>query len=139
MRRPRIYVAHPMTAYGTPWEAKALAELGRMLPGVELVDPSVRYSSDAGWLRAWPRMLRSLAGLVVLADEAGTVGTGVLREIVDALAAGVALAAFDSERGLVELVGLELVEAGSRCRAVAAWLDYGDVLEASMWLGEPTR
>lgn len=139
MRRPRIYVAHPMTAYGTPWEAKALAELGRLLPGVELIDPSERYSSDSGWLRGWPRMLRSLAGLVVLADEAGTIGTGVLREIVDALAARVALAAFDPERGLVELVGVELVEAGSRCRAVAAFLDYGDAVEPSTWLGEPAR
>lgn len=139
MTRPRVYVAHPMTSYGTRWEATVFAELGRLLPHVELVDPSVRYRSDGGWLRGWPRLLRSVAGLVVVADETGTVGTGVLREIVDTLAAGVPLAAFDPGRGLVELVGVELVEAGARCRAVAAWLDCGETVDPSTWLGQPER
>jgi hypothetical protein len=139
VRRPRVYVAHPMTSYGTPWEAKALAELARLLPRVELVDPAKRYLTDSGWLRSWPRLLRSLGGLVVLADESGTVGTGVLREIVDALAAGVPLAAFDPGRGLVELAGVELVDPGVRCRAVAAWLDYGETVDPSTWPRGPVR
>ncbi len=57
---PRVYVAHPMTSYGTDHERVCLAALAGLLPGVELFDPSRRYQTDAAWLRAWPRVLDTL-------------------------------------------------------------------------------
>ena len=130
---PRIYVAHPMTSYGSPHEQHCLGELAQLLPDVKLVNPAGRYESDAEWLRDWPRLVPTLAGLVCFADATGTIGTGCLREITDTVAAGIALAAFEPGTGLVELVGIELVEPAVRNRARAAFLDYGHRIDQARW------
>ena len=65
MTRPRVYAAHPIVTYGTARERDCLASLRTVLPGVDLYDRAGRYSTDAGWLRAWPRVLSTISGLVV--------------------------------------------------------------------------
>ena len=109
--RPRVYAAHPMTCYATGHAARCLAGLRRLAPGVDLIDPEAAgWVSDAEWLTGWPPMLAGLDALVVFADPAGTVGVGCLREIADALAVGLGVAAYSARRGcLVELRGLSFV------------------------------
>lgn len=83
--RPRVYATHPMTSYGTAHERQCLDRLAELLPSCEIVNPAERYSTNVGWLRAWPRLLPTLAGLVVFGAEDGTIGTGCWREIGDAI------------------------------------------------------
>jgi hypothetical protein len=126
--RPRVYAAHPMTSYGTEHERVCLDTLTALLPGTEIIDPAGRYRTNAGWLRAWPRLLSTLSGLVLFADEDGTVGAGCLREVVDAMAAGVPIAMLDPCFGLSELAAVDLLPAAESTRMRAAWPVRGDPL-----------
>ena len=94
-RRPRVYAAHPIVTYGTARERDCLAALERLLRGVDIYDPAGRYRTNKGWLRAWPRVLSTLSGLVVFGTRDGVVGLGCLREIADAREAGVPVAMLD--------------------------------------------
>ena len=134
--KPLVYIAHPQTAYGTTYGAEQIAALAKVLPHAELVDPeAAQWATNADWLRDWPVILDSLSGLVVFTDQAGTVGTGCLRELVDAVMAGLPLAAWEPPVGLVELVGFELVEPDARCARRAAFLDYGGALPGRAFPG----
>jgi len=119
--RPRVYAAHPMTSYRTEHERACLDALAALLPGAEIIDPAVRYRTNAGWLRAWPRLLSTLDALVLFADETGTVGAGCLREVVDAVAAGLVVGHLDDDRRLCELVALDMIPSAERTRTRAAW------------------
>lgn len=124
--RPRIYAAHPMTCYRTEHERAFLDTLAGLLLGAEIIDPATRYRTTAGWLRAWPRLVSTLSGLVVFADEHGTIGTGCMREVTDAIAAGVPVACLDRRFGLCELAGLDLLPDVMRTRSCAAWPVAGE-------------
>jgi hypothetical protein len=93
--RPRVYVAHPIVTYGSARERDCLAALRRLLVETDLYDPAGRYSTAAGWMRAWPRVLKTLSGLVVFGTRDGVVGVGCVREIADALGAGLPVAMLD--------------------------------------------
>jgi hypothetical protein len=95
MTRPRIYAAHPIVTYGTARERDCLTALRGLLPDVDLYDPASRYSTDDGWLRAWPRVLPTLSGFVVFGTRDGIVGIGCVREIADVSRAGLPLAMLD--------------------------------------------
>jgi hypothetical protein len=135
--RPRVYAAHPMTSYGTEHERACLDALAALLCGAEIIDPATRYRTNAGWLRAWPRLLRTLAGLVLFADEDGTVGTGCLREVVDAVAAGLPVAYLDPCLGLCELAGLDLLAPTMRTRAATAWPVAGEQVDPVAFCATP--
>jgi hypothetical protein len=94
-RRPRVYAAHPIVTYGSARERDCLAALRRLLPGVEIYDPAWRYRTNEGWLRAWPRVLSTLSGLVVFGTRDGVIGLGCLREIAGARQAGLLVAMLD--------------------------------------------
>ncbi len=126
-RRPRVYVAHPMTSYGTAHERSCLATLAELLPGVELCDPAGRYRTDDGWLRAWPRVLQTLSGLVIFPCENGTVGTGCLRELTDAIAAYVPVAVLVGYE-LHEIDGFQLLAPPWRSARNAARLITGQAM-----------
>jgi hypothetical protein len=130
-RRPRAYLAHPMTAYGTDHEAACLGELARLLTGWDLVDPAVRYASSAGWLRAWPRLVPTLSAVVVFADESGTIASGCLRELADAVTAMIPVVAFKPEVGLIELIGVQLVDPLERVPQRAGSLVLGGHVDPS--------
>jgi hypothetical protein len=106
--RRRIYCAHPIVSYGTARERDCLATLRGLLPDVELYDPAGRYRTDAGWLRAWPRVLPTISGLVVFGTRGGVVGVGCLREIADASGAGLPVAVLDHRRRARTYAGLTL-------------------------------
>ena len=134
--RPRVYVCHPMTCYASDYAEHQIAGITSALAHCEIVDPEdCHWTSNEAWLREWPGILASLAGLVIFADHAGTVGVGCLHEIVDAVMLGVPLAAWEPGAGLVDLVGVELVEPDSRSAARAAFLDYGAPLTARTFPG----
>jgi len=73
--RPRVYACHPMTSYGSEHARCQVAGIASALAHCEIVDPEhCHWSSNAEWRGAWPGILATLAGLVVLADDAGTAG-----------------------------------------------------------------
>ena len=64
--RRRVYVAHPIVSYGTTRERDCLRRpRTASFPAWTFYDPAERYSTDVGWLRAWPRVLSTLDALVV--------------------------------------------------------------------------
>jgi hypothetical protein len=132
--RARVYAAHPVTSYGTEHERACLDTLAALLPGSEIIDPAGRYHTNAGWLRAWPRLLSTLDAVVVFADEDGTVGAGCLREITDAIVAGLPVAYLDDNRRLCELVALDMIPTDLRSRARAAWPVAGGRVAQPMFL-----
>jgi hypothetical protein len=125
--RPRVYAAHPVTSYGTDHERDRLACLARLLPGVQLFDPSGRYSSHAGWRRAWPRVLETLSGLVVFQEEDCTIGTGCLRELTDAITWGLPIAALEGE-ALHHITGIQFLAVPRRPARHAGRLVLGPSL-----------
>ncbi len=134
-RRPRVYGAHPMVSYRSEHERTCLDTLAELFTHAEIVNPAERSWTNAGWRRAWPRLLATLSGLVLFADEDGTVGTGCLREVADAIAAGVPVAYLDPDFGLCELAGLDLVPAEMRTRASTAWPIAGEQIDPGALFG----
>jgi len=122
-----VYVAHPVSSYGEPGTARAIATLTRLLPDAILVNPEDRGWKDSSeWLEEWPGLLVALAGLVVIGDRLDSIGTGCLREVTDAITLGLPLAALaPGGRVLRELRGVELVEPDSRGPARAGFPLYG--------------
>lgn len=129
MRRPRAYLAHPMTTYGTEHEAWALGHVAQALAGWELINPATKYDSDTAWLRSWPRLVRGLDLLVLAPATDGTVGVGCIREVTDCLLWQVPVVVLDRLGHLCELRGLLLIGFGARTARRAAWV----------MAGEPTR
>jgi hypothetical protein len=114
-----VYVAHPQISYGTARERDCLAALARILPGVDLYDPAGRYSTDVGWLRAWPRVLPTLSGFVVFGTRDGIVGIGCLREIADARQADLPVAILDQRCRARTYAGLVLPARAPTSRRAA--------------------
>jgi hypothetical protein len=117
--RRRIYCAHPIISYGTTRERDCLAALARLLPGVDLYDPAGRYSTDAGWLRAWPRVLPTISGLVVFGTRDGVVGVGCLREIAEVSGTGLPVAMLDHRCRARTYAGLALTARAPTPRRAA--------------------
>jgi hypothetical protein len=93
--RPRVYIAHPLSTYGTLHERRSLAALRRLLPGVRLLNPAAMFASSPDWLERWPDVLDGIDALVVVPDEGGAVGAGVVRELCDAHGVLVPVALFN--------------------------------------------
>jgi hypothetical protein len=142
MTRPRIYAAHPIVTYGTARERDCLASLRGVLPDVDLCDPAGRYSTDAGWLHAWPRVLASLSGLVVFGTRDGVVGVGCLREIADVSRAGLPIAMLDHRCRARTYAGLALPTRASTARRAAVLVpgkpvDLRELFELPVARGAP--
>jgi hypothetical protein len=124
-RRPKVYVAHPITTYGTDWAARHLARLAELLPGARLVDPERKaWATSEAWFAEWSSIVPDLSGLVVFGAEDRTVGAGCLQEIIDAVFVGIPIAALDGRR-LVELRGFEFATEGSQSAQRAATVRAG--------------
>ena len=135
-RQPRLYAAHPLTSYGTEHEEVCLAAIRAAFSGWELIDPATRYASTGDWLADWPRLVPALDGLVLFADERGTVGAGCLREVADALILRVPVGCYDPCFGLCELARVDLLPAAMRSAAACAWLVPGEQVDAAAWAPE---
>ncbi len=93
--RPAVYLAHPLPTYGSAHERRCIRALRRLLPGVELVNPAGMFASSTEWFDRWPDVLDGLDALVVLPDERGAVGSGVMQELIDAHRVLLPVALFD--------------------------------------------
>lgn len=87
-------------------DRRQFARMAEHFPEAELLDPAAMFTSNAGWLAAWPELVRTLDLLVVWAGEAGFVGAGVLREVADAIVARVPVVALDSRGKLRTFAGI---------------------------------
>ena len=134
--RPLVYVAHPITTYGTDREAAALASLAEMVPHAELFNPAGRYRDAAGWRRSWPRLLPTLAGLVVFGDEVGAVGAGCLKELADAWRLGIPVAMVEGS-WCGYLVALRILPEDERSALGTAELIGGSSLILADMIGDP--
>ncbi|MDA8360370.1 MAG: hypothetical protein M0Z95_29650 [Actinomycetota bacterium] len=130
-RRPRIYGAHPITCYFTDHEKACLDAIKAAFPEAEVVNPAVRYKTTTAWLRAWPRVAQTLDGLVVFADEAGTVGVGCVKEVADAIRLSVPVAMIDDQYQVRELTAFGLLDPSIRSARRSARLVSGPVLSVS--------
>ncbi|MDA8380330.1 MAG: hypothetical protein M0020_05810 [Actinomycetota bacterium] len=112
MTRPlAVYAAHPMTAYGTDHEARALRRIAEAFDGWDVLNPAVMFDGDASWHDTWPQVLSGIDACAIFADETGCIGVGCLKEIADAIVAYVPVVAL-GPRGGVRLLGGVAVEGG---------------------------
>jgi hypothetical protein len=134
--RPPVYVAHPMTGYGTPHAVACLDALGALLPDARLIDPATVFASDAEWQRSWPRLVRRLWGFVIFGAEDGTVGAGCIRELADAIAMGVPVAGFDNGRRLREILSFDLIDEATRSARRTGTMQLGRCVDLFPAVGE---
>lgn len=130
--RPRIYAAHPQTSYKTDHADRRLAALARLLPPsrFEIIDPEdAAWPTDAAWRRDWSEILDGLTGLVVFSADDGTIGSGCLRELGDAIAAGLPVAGLDDD-GLHEIEGVSFETVQWRTARRVGALVLGKLLDA---------
>lgn len=132
-RKPHLYIAHPLTSYGTAHERACLDAIADAFREWQVIDPATRYASTGEWLAGWPKLLPTLNGLVLFADERGTVGAGCLREIADALVLGVPIGYYTPCFGVTELAGFDLLPAAMRSAAACAWPVPGEQVDAQAW------
>ena len=126
-----VYAAHPMTAYGTDHEARALRRIAEAFPGAEVLDPAAMFDDNASWHDTWPQVLAGIDVCAIFADEAGSIGVGCLKEIADTIAAHVPVVAVGPRGGLRAFGGVA-VEGGPIVeRARIGWLLYGPAVSVS--------
>ena len=128
-----VYAARPLTSYGAAHDARQLDALTRHFPGSEVLDLAAMFTSNAGWLAAWPELVRTLDLLVLWADEEGFVGAGCLREVTDAIVARVPVVALDPRGKLRTFAGLH-VHVLLPSPARAGELACGDLLPPAVVL-----
>jgi hypothetical protein len=80
-----VYLAHPVSTYGTPWAARCLEAVEQAWPDCEVIDPAAWFASNEEWLARWPSIVPSLSALVVVGDELGRIGVGCWLEVGDAI------------------------------------------------------
>ena len=79
----RVYLVAPLTAFDSDRHERAYAEVRRRFPGSE-VKASVAFQDVREWHAWWRSLLPTLAHVVFIANDDGTIGAGVLAEIFDA-------------------------------------------------------
>jgi hypothetical protein len=83
--RPRVYLAHPVSTYGTRWATRCVRAVEQAWADAEVIDPATWFASNEEWLASWPSIVKTLAALVVVGDELGRIGVGCWREMGDAI------------------------------------------------------
>lgn len=136
-RAPLVYVAHPVTTYGTARERKLLARVADHLAPAQVIDPAVRYRSRAHWLDDWPRLVGSISGLVVFTDVDGTIGAGCLGELTDAWRLEIPVALVDDHGAFRHVPTLRIVPHGRRTALRTAVVVGGRQFDLAAALGQP--
>jgi hypothetical protein len=83
-----VYVAGPLSTYGSPKRIDAIAEIRRIMEpqGKALCLPEDQFVDNEAWRLGWFDVCRQLHHLTVITADDGSIGAGVLREVSDALA-----------------------------------------------------
>lgn len=77
---PRLYLAHPISTYGRPLEARSEARVRAAFRGWEVFNPKGTYQSWRHFLRTYPEQVARCQALVLFADR-GAVAYGVVLEV----------------------------------------------------------
>ena len=128
----RLYAAHPLTSYGTAYEARQLTCLREHFPGADVLDPAAMFSSNGDWLAKWPEVLGTLDALAVFADHGGHIGAGVLRELSDAIGAGLPVLALGQDGQLYHFGGFSSEDGLVVARSRAGRLLFGPPVSAAV-------
>jgi hypothetical protein len=116
VNRQLVYIAHPISTYGSSWSARCIEAVERAWPDAEVIDPAMWFDSNEAWLNDWPHLVATLSALVVVGDEQGRIGAGCLREIADAILWSVPTYTLAERRGVLGqavLCGMTLPERPS--------------------------
>jgi hypothetical protein len=100
------------------------------MEGWEIIDPAAVFADTTDWLARWPSLHRDLSVVIVFGDEAGYVGAGCLREVSDAIVAGIPVLGLDLTIGLSESVSFDLLLPWNRTPARTARLVLGGCTDA---------
>lgn len=96
-RIPWVYVAHPVSTYGSAHARRQFGAIGTLLPDATLINPATTFTSTAHWLAQWPELVLRLDAVIAFAAEDGTIGAGVARELLDAQVVGAGTAVLDED------------------------------------------
>lgn len=100
----RIYLAHPITDYGTERQEKAIALIGAM--GWQVENPDQQHHAKAyqeHGMQHFVDLVEDCDGLAFLRFQGGDIGAGVAKEIETALRRG--LMVWDISSGKMENIG----------------------------------
>lgn len=120
----RIYLAHPITDYGTPRQAEAIAALEAR--GFQVVNPDAP-EHEAGYrqqgMAYFTNLVEACGALAFLRFPGGSIGAGVAKEIQAAL--GLRLPVYDMDRGFDDFLGfaLQSVLSVGQTRSKIKWRD----------------
>lgn len=130
----RIYLAHPISDYGTPRQADAVAQLEAR--GFEVVNPDAPEHQEGYRQRGmdyFTNLVRGCGALAFLRFPGGSIGAGVAKEIQTAL--DMRLPVYDMDRGFADFLGfalqsvLSVGQTRSKIKAtgrVLAWFSCGE-------------
>jgi len=82
--------------------------LAALFPDDLLLNPAEMFATSTEWLIAWPRLVRRLDAMVAFPATDGTVGAGVVKELLDAVVYRIPVAVLDGG-ALVELAGVDML------------------------------
>lgn len=103
----RIYFAAPMTLYGTPEYAYAIAEIAARWPGADIVGSAGLYSSTSHWLNTFEDHAARCDAVAILLKQDTTIAQGACIEGVymshKKLAFMIALRCFKIPKSYVEV------------------------------------
>ncbi len=115
---PRIgtYFASPLPTYGTARYDRILALVGATYPNEPVFEPRHLFAGHDDWRAQWPDIVRSIARLVFFANDDGSLGAGVVRELHDARWHNVPIAFASDDGTLVSTYTLEFTSADDPAR-----------------------
>ncbi|MDX2059501.1 MAG: hypothetical protein SFV24_16945 [Gemmatimonadales bacterium] len=102
----RIYLAAPITVYGTPAWCTANTRVTAAHPGSIILNPMAVFRDRRDWQARLPAVLRGVTRLVFLTDAEGFIGRGVDHEIASAIAVGCPVERLTVDGAFVPLAAL---------------------------------
>lgn len=83
-KKPIIYLSTVKDQYDHPLYPKIRRRIREIFPGCRLIEPARSSWDREAWLQTWRRILPELDLLIIWPRPDGTVGAGILQEILDA-------------------------------------------------------
>ena len=124
-QRASIYLAAPLTTYGTAAYEAALAGCRARWLEAEIISPRDAFADRAEWLTRWPTVLARCDRLVFIADADGVIGYGVWQEVHDAERRGLPVLYLDAAGRFIPRERVQLRKASERSHG--DWRSYATV------------
>lgn len=116
--RTRVYLAAPVTEFGTTAHRRALRVVRDRFPDSEVLDSAQLFADSADWRQRWPEIVHTLNRVIFVSGDDGIIGEGVVQEIVDARLRHVRCDFLTSDGEFVPIreITFQMIPAGSRVR-----------------------